>query len=491
MSRTLRTSACFLGGVLAANIAWADAIYHPPGSNLTFGDVTHGLRVQSASSNPAAGAADLARGENRGSRGAVVSASAGLEYGNVENLFEWYDKITGAYKPSDPDSGGGGPGQDPGDKPDDGIDLGDIWDNLDPDVQAALEAVAKEVAVQGALLSVVRNEGYGRAWLAGDVPFQMGSELFGGAMTFGFGWSGNAKAFGLTEEIDYDPDAARQALEDWLAELPFQRPELFPISDDVMLHVSPDSSRLGLVLTNDSSIVSKSSQLFEFEFGYSGLAYSNDHGSLFLGAEAHLYYMRLSRLSVRFGDITHSEELFDAIRDAEFEQDTRVGLDVGALWVADNYQIGAQITNVNAPKFEFPDINLDPYSSEQIIGFLQQDKTYEMDQQLKLEASIFTENRRWSAHIGVDADPAVDPLGDKYQWLTLSAGYVNETWWAPSIRFGLRENLEGTRRRYASLGATLFNVVNLDIASAFDVVEIDGQDLPQGLMISLGFQIVW
>ena len=73
----------------------------------------------------------------------------------------------------------------------------------------------------------------------------------------------------------------------------------------------------------------------------------------------------------------------------------------------------------------------------------------------------------------------------------MSGSYVNETWWAPNLRFGFRENLAGTRRRYAAIGATLFNVVNLDIASAFDQVEIDGQDLPQGLMLSLGFQIVW
>jgi len=146
---------------------------------------------------------------------------------------------------------------------------------------------------------------------------------------------------------------------------------------------------------------------------------------------------------------------------------------------------------VNEPRFEFPDINLDPYTSDEIISWLQQDRTYTMDRQLRLEGSVFTDNRRWAAHAGLDVDPAVDPLGDEYQWLTLSVGYVNETWWAPNIRFGLRENLAGTRRRYASIGATLFNVVNLDLASAFDTVEIDGQDLPQGLMVSLGFQLVW
>jgi hypothetical protein len=487
---SVRTWIFIASSFLSCGLASAEAIYHPPGSNLTYGDVTHGQRVQSASSNPAAGAADLARGESRGSRGLVFSAAAGLEYGNIENLFEFYNQVTSGYTPSDPDSGGG-PGQDPGDKPDDGIDLGDIWDNLDPDTQAVLEAVGEEIAVQAAILSVIRNEGYGRAWLAADVPFQFGTEFLGGAWTFGANWSGNARAFGLTEDLQYDRDVARAALEEWLNTLPFERPEIIPLSDHVSLNVEADGSRLGLNLDNDSSIVTKSSQQLEFNVGYSDLALSSEHGNLFLGVEAHLYIMRLSRLSVRFGDITNSKELFDAVQNADFEEDTRVGFDIGALWVADNYQLGAQITNVNEPKFEFPDINLDPYSSEEIIDFLQQDQTYTMDRQVRLEGSIFTDDRRWSANIGLDVDSTIDPLGDEYQWLTLSAGYVNETWWAPNIRVGLRENLAGTRRRYASIGATLFNVVNLDLASAFDTVEIDGQDLPQGLMVSLGFQLVW
>jgi hypothetical protein len=33
--------------------------------------------------------------------------------------------------------------------------------------------------------------------------------------------------------------------------------------------------------------------------------------------------------------------------------------------------------------------------------------------------------------------------------------------------------------------------VNIDIASALDTVEIDGQTLPQGLMGSIGFEISW
>lgn len=477
--------------LLATTAVTAGGVYQPPGSNLTFGDVTHGQRVQSASTNPAAAAADLVRGDGKSTRGTVVSASAGLEYGNIEDLFDFYDRITVGHKPSEPDDGGGGPGQEPDDKPDFGIDLGEIWDALDPDIQDAVNTIAKEVAAQAAILALIQVEGYGRAWLAADAPFVLGNEYLGGAWTFGVSWSGTAKAFGIVEAIDFDEDAAREALEDWFSQLPINRPVQLPVSDEVLLAVEPVTNAVRFAINNDSSIVSKASQLAELNFGYSRLGWTHELGSLFLGTKARLYLMRLSRLSVRFGDITDSEELFDAITDNDFRDDTRLGVDVGALWVANNYQIGAQITNLNEPKFQFPDVNLDPYRNEEIIGFLQRDQTYEMDRQLKLEASMFTKNRHWSAHLGIDVDPATDALGDDYQWLTLSAGYTRDSWWVPSVRFGYRANLAGTEMEYLSVGLTAFKIVNFDLASALDSVSIDGQDLPQGLMASIGFQITW
>jgi hypothetical protein len=481
-----------LSGFLLLSVAGARAqmVFQPPGANLTWGDVTHGQRIQSASGNPAAAAADLARGEEFRTRGTVISAAGGLEYGNVQNLFDWYDEITDAYKPSDPDLPDP-PGQDPDDKPDGGIDLGIIWDSLDPDVQATIKAAADEVATQTVLLALIKEEGYGKAWLSANAPFILGSEHLGGAWTFGVNWSGTSKAFGISEAIDFEEDAAREALEDWLNQLPINRPEQFPISDEVLLTIDPVTNAVLFAVENDSSMVTKAAQMTELNIGYSRLAWSNSAGSLFLGAEARLYFMRLSRLSVRFGDITDSEELFDAIRDNEFRNAERVGVDFGALWVGENYQIGAQLTNANEPKFNFPDVNLDPYSNEEIIGFLQRDQTYRIDRQLKLEASLFSSDRRWSAHLGLDADAATDPMGDRYQWLTLSAGFTTDSWWIPGARFGYRQNLAGTEMGYLSLGLTAFKYVNFDIASALDTVSIDGTTLPQGLMLSIGFQIAW
>ena len=405
----------FVSGMFLVSIttALAAPVYQPPGANLTYGDVTHGQRVQSASGNPAAAAAGRAREGEKRTRGTILSAAAGLEYGNVQNLFDFYDELTGAYEPSDPGTGGG-PGQDPGDKPGGGIDLGDIWDSLDPDFQDTIASVAAEVARQVVLLAFIKEEGYGKAWIAADAPFLLGSEQFGGAWTFGVNWSGTSKASGLVQAIEFDEDVARAALEDWFNQLPINRPVQFPLTEQILLTIDPVTNAVGFAIQNDSSLVSKASQTTELNVGFSRDAWSNDAGTLYLGVEARLYMMRLSRLSVRFGDITDSEELFDAIRHSNFSNDTRLGVDVGALWVGENYQIGAQLTNVNQPKFTFPDIDLDSYSNATIIGRIHRDQIYTMDRQLKLEASLFSSDRRWSGHLGLDVDPATDPMGDDY-----------------------------------------------------------------------------
>jgi hypothetical protein len=482
------TFACVLLWQISA--ALAGPVYQPAGANLTYGDVTHGQRVQSASGNPAAAAADLARSSKKRTRGTVLSLAAGLEYGNVQNLFDFYNKVTLAYQPSDPGTGGG-PGQDPGDKPGGGIDLGDIWDSLDPDFQDTINEVAREVVTQTALLALIKEEAYGKAWIAADAPFVLGAEHFGGTWTFGVNWSGTTKAFGLVQAIDFDADAARQALEDWFNLLPINRPIQFELSEDVLLAINPVTDAVRFAIENDSSIVSKSSQTTELNIGYSRSVWSNDKGSLFLGAEARLFLMRLSRLSVRFGDITDSKELFEAIRHSNFSNDNRLGFDIGALWVSENYQFGAQLTNVNEPKFTFPDVDLTPYRDDRIIDLLQRDQSYTMDRQLKLEASLFTSDRSWSTHLGLDADSATDPMGDDFQWLTWSAGFMTESWWIPGVRIGYRQNLTGTEMKYASIGVTAFKIVNIDIASALDTVKIDDTTLPQGLMFSLGFQLAW
>jgi hypothetical protein len=482
-----------IASLLLLGTASAGPVYQPPGSNLTLGDVTHGLRVQSASSNPAAAAADRARVQSAANSGLVFSVAAGLEYGNVQELFDLYDEITGGYKPSEPGTPSG-PGQEP--EPDKGIDVGRIIDELDPELRATIEAVGREVAAQAAVLAVIASEGYARAWVSADVPVVLNGDLWGGTWTTGINWSGSSKAFGATTPIEFDFDDALVKLEgalgDFLDGVAANPPEEIELSEDVLVAIDSVSRGVKLLLNNDSSLLTKATQTTELNLGYSRESWSNVSGSLFLGAEAKLYLMRLSRFSARFGDITDSEELFDAIDNANFQNDQGFGLDLGALWVGGNYQLGVQWTNINEPEFEYPEIDVTPYTDPVIINTIQRDQFYRMDSQVKVEASLFTDNRRWSAHLGFDANAATDPLGDDYQWATLSAAWTRpDSFLLPNVRVGWRQTLAGTELGFLSVGATMFRYINFDISSALDTVKISGTELPQGLMGSIGFHINW
>ena len=486
-NRILATTVAVIASLLTTT-ASAQKLFQPPGANLTYGDVTHGMRLQSTSTNPAAAAADLARQEGNVKSGTVISAAAGIEFGNIQQLWDVYDEISQAYRPSDADVVY--PGQLPETKPPGGIDLGNIWDLLDPDIQDELDAIVDEAYRQAAILALISAEGYGKAWVAADAPFVFAKPNFGGAWTMQMQWSGTSRGFGLAEPIEFDEEAARTAIQDWFDTEIGQRPPGLQVGGQVELLIDA-LGNVRFSLRNDSVIAYKSAQLSTLSTGYSRAAWSNEDGTLFLGGELHLHNMRLSRLAVRFGDITESEKLFDAIQDADFETDTRVSVDAGLLWVGDNYQLGAQLTNLNQPRFDFPDIDTSPLRSELIIRQLQRGRSYTMERQLKLEASYYGNDRKWSWHVGLDANGAEDPVGDEFQWLTVSTGIETDSRWMPNLRLGYRQNLAGTEKIYLSLGMTIFEFVNFDIASALDATRIDGRKLPEGLMVSLGFQVNW
>ena len=473
---------------LATGNAWGQALFQPPGANLTYGDVTHGMRAQSASTNPAAAAADMVRHEDDARSGTVLSVAAGVEYGNIQDIWDFYDQLVQAYRKSDDDVQI--PGQLPETKPPGGIDLGDIWDSLDPDIQNELDAVVDEVTRQAALLALISAEGYGKAWIAADAPFVFSKPRWGGAWTMQLRWSGTSRAFGLVENIEFDAEEARTAIQEWFDTEVLSRPSTLQVGGQVYLLLDA-LGNVQLSLQNDSAIVFRATQTSSLSSGYSRAAWTNSAGTLFVGGELHLHDMRLSGLGTRFGDITDSEALFDEIRNADYESDTRVSFDAGVLWVADNYQLGAQLTNLNEPDFQFPDIDTAPFTNESIIRQIEQGRTYTMERQLKLEASLFGQDRKWSWHFGLDANAASDPVGDEFQWLTFSGGFDTGSHWFPNVRLGYRQNLVGTEKNYASLGMTMFKYINIDIASALDVTKIDGRKLPEGLMFSMGFQIDW
>ena len=145
--------------------------------------------------------------------------------------------------------------------------------------------------------------------------------------------------------------------------------------------------------------------------------------------------------------------------------------------------------NVNEVKFRFPLVDTSDYTNPEIIEGVNADRTYQLEHQVKLEGSLYSQNRRWTANVGLDANAVPDPMGDEFQWLTLSAGYATNSWWLPGARVGMRRNLAGTEMTYLGLGVTTLKIVNIDIATTLDTVEISGKNLPQGFILSIGFEI--
>jgi len=482
------TSLCPAFCALAYSAAAAGPLYQPPGLNLTYGDVVHRALVPPTSANPAAPAQWRAMRGEQPARGTTISAGAGLEYGNVQELFQFIDELSAAFRPSRPGTGGG-PGQTP--DPDKGIDIGRIIDAIDPDLRPVLDAIAREVSAQTTLLGLMASEGYGKSWFGADAPIAWGSEFLGGTWTTDISWSGASKAFGVAVPIEFDLDEAAIELDRWVRDTLGELSGQVPLSGQVQVRADPDTRNIIVVLDNDSLMLTKSSQLTELSIGYSREAWTGNRGRLYFGLETKLYLMRLSRFSARLGDITDSKALFQAIDNASFRNESKVSIDLGLLWEGRNYQLGMQWTNINEPGFTYPAVDVSPYRDQRIVDFLQSDRRYSMDRQLKLEASLFSTNRRWSTHLGIDAVAAADPFGDEFQWLTFSGALQRDNKWLTGLRLGYRRNLAGSELQYLSFGITAFGIVNMDLASALDTVSISGQRLPRGLMGSIGFDIDW
>jgi len=298
--------------MLLATSAWAEPVYQPPGANLTYGNVTHGHRIHSTTSNPASAAAQIERGAGRATSGGAISVTAGIEYGNIAELFDTIDELSKSFEPSDP----GGEGDPKPENPREPINIGQIIDTNFPNHKEVIDQVAREVGRQAAILAVIAAEGHAKAFVSVDAPFVVGTEVLGGAWTFAVNWSGTSKAIGLVDPIDFDFD---QVLEDFKNDYdpsftPDMQPRRYDVSGDVNLFVDPVTGNYGMNLSNDSLLLTKAAKTLELSLGYSWLAKKSADGNLFIGVEGKFYDVALSRVSVRFGDITDSEELFDAIR---------------------------------------------------------------------------------------------------------------------------------------------------------------------------------
>lgn len=460
---------------------WADI--QSPNASLNYAQ-----KSLSNAGNPAAAALTVERKDPTVMTGAIIEVGAGLEYGNFDELFATYNKLSNAFKPPEDDTGDGNPSLPP--QPENPIKDFEWQDLLDkyPDLEDKVDVLKEQVVGAAGLLAVIASEGYAKAEVNSNMSFVLNEDLYGGTLLLGFDIQANANVIGLFEDVSFDKEQAKSALQtipDFTENDPVQALDL---SAGIVLFYNPANNKVKLTIDNDSILLVKSAKIGKFSLAYSKKAHQTEQGALYWGVKPAFYRVGLTSVTARIGDITDSESIFEDIKNAEYTYKNGFDFDAGLVWAASNYQVGASVVNVIEQTYEYPELDRSDLTSSNILRRLTQHQEYTMERQVKLEAGVFTDQRSWSLHAELDANAIEDPMRDEYQWFTLTAGYASDSWWLPSARIGMSRNLAGTQMGYLNAGVTIMKFFNLDVASALDSVTIDDQKVMRGINVRFGVQ---
>ena len=435
--------------MLCAN-AIADPVYLPPGQNLTYGASSNNQSIMSSITNPAAAAAQLGKEDSQYRFGILSSIGGGYEFGNVNNLYNKIDstktKLTAAQAIPPSTIAGGG---------------------------AAVAAYVNTniISPVNSLTSALQQDGYVSIFFDGHIPltpFVVTQKGLGGSIVLDANVSG-------------------------IANISF-------IADPFANLTTADGNNIiagGGTYTpasNDSSLLVKAAVVGEVGLGYSRPVLSREKGDLTAGVRAKYYQVKLAR-NAQFQQTTTAGGAQSTLKvNQTYTSSSGIGLDVGALWTAKRYRVGAWINNLNTPSFKYNTVDLStmPYINPTIAGQINADDTYKMNPQLELEGAFFSESQNWVINGGLDANAVKDPVGRDFQWATLSAAYATNSWWIPGARLGYRTNLAGSKLSYVTGGLTMFKALSLDIAYGLDSIKDNkGKSIPRSAMINLGIQMTF
>lgn len=467
----------------------AEPIYHPSGPKLTFGGVTHRQMTVSDMGNPAHPVSiPYAEGKNS-LYGAGLSIGLGVEYDGNDNLFELLNDAGSddALAPGDSDDSGSGQI---------GDNIQDIIGTINPtpEQEAQLQVLVDEIAVKaaslGAFLVTATTELNAKAFVSADVPILISNDSIG-AWTFGANTSVTTNLRGLNDPIIFDSDLALQTLQDIYTLDTTEPITTYDLGSNGSITVDPATGDTEFVFENNSGTVTRAAQITEVSLGYSRKVWQKEDNKIYVGVKPKYLDVGLSNSFVFIADIEDAQDIFEALDKSNFKYSQDFSMDLGAIWSGKQYQIGATLTNINEPDFKFPEVDLSGISNPDIIQAIIDSQTYVMERQLKLEAGYITPGGAWGINFGYDANAVPDPMLDNYQWVSVGAGYASDNWWLPGARIGARKNMVGTKLTYVTAGITVFNIVNLDVATTTDTITVDGDTVPRGLILNIGAQVLF
>lgn len=461
------------------------------GPSLTLGNSSMPGAQVNALHNPASGA--YMRATYKGKRGLLGGAnlSLGVEYGDIDDLFALIDDLAKRIDKGDSDDGASG--EEPP-TPENPIAGGEIIDWLppdfdinDPDTQAAIKRIKNELGLAAALVAFVGAEGYSRINSSIDFPLLINQDILGGTVAVRLSAHLQGGAIGIADPFDFDEAQALAALEEIKALTPDSPETVFDLSAGLTVTINPADSKVSAHWDNDSTLLTKGARTYELAASYSRQLELSSTGQLYLGITPRLLRIGMSNVATRIGDLSNAEDLFNDITNRNLDYSYGLTADIGALWVGQHYRAGVTIKNLYPSQFEYPALEYNKIDRPQVLGKLAESRLYQLDTQGRLEGSWFNTGEQWQVNSTLETNAAQDAMGDLNQWFSLSLQYKPNITWLPAVRAGHHRNLKGTRLNYGAVGATLFKHFELDLGFTLDTVTIQGNDLPRGFNLNIGF----
>ncbi|WP_044407939.1 conjugal transfer protein TraF [Thiomicrospira microaerophila] len=185
-------------------------------------------------------------------------------------------------------------------------------------------------------------------------------------------------------------------------------------------------------------------------------------------------------------DQDFSDEISDGIQEAITSSDTSTafGVDFGLQYNAKNYMLGLTLENLNAPSFEYGAIGQD---AANLIASNHLPSEISLDPKARVEAALFSKNRRWTLAGFADLNKTTAITGLETQKAGISASYASNLWYAPDIRFGYTHEAAGNEFSRMHGGLTV-GFVSLDLAlSSLDFEEFEDNSLALNLAVEFKF----
>lgn len=224
-------------------------------------------------------------------------------------------------------------------------------------------------------------------------------------------------------------------------------------------------------------------------------------GQLYAGVKLAVYSVKLSK-QVFLLQKLDGKDISDVISD-EYDRNsqstTAPGVDLGVIWVTDDYRLGATLYNINQPSFDYGVLGENCTSRlensveranceaaadfAQVRGDIKARESHKKSAYITLDGSYYWLPNAWSS-ASLDLAAYDDFVGTQNQWFYLSSEYQPATTWLPNVRGALQKNLAGSKLTQMALGIE-FKGISLDVSFALDKTKIDGSQLPRSLGFSL------